>query len=88
MQPLLRVADIALLPAADYEAYRRSYCFMTARSIHSRDGQSEELFSKRTSASYGDEAPQNHDLDVLRVNRSLYPLELLYHSVQPQQKSS
>ena len=44
--------SIALFPAADFSISSRSYRFITARSIHSRVGQSGELSSMRTSASY------------------------------------
>ena len=47
-----RADNIALLPAADLSRSSRSYWFITARSIHSHLGQSDELSSMRTSASY------------------------------------
>ena len=47
-----RADNVALLPAANLSHSSRSYWFITARSIHSRVGQSDELSSMRTSASY------------------------------------
>ena len=46
-----RADDIALLPAAELLFFSRLYWFITARSIHSRVGHSDELSSMR-SASY------------------------------------
>ena len=47
-----RADNIALLPAADLLLSSRSYWFITARSIYSRVGQSDELSSMRTLATY------------------------------------
>ena len=47
-----RADNTALLPAADFSHSSHSYWFITANSIHSRVGQSHELSSMRTSASY------------------------------------
>ena len=47
-----RADNIALLPAADFLLSSRSYWFITARSIYSRVGQSDELSSMRTLAAY------------------------------------
>ena len=47
-----RADNIALLPAADFSHSSHSYWFITARSIHSRVGQSDELSSMQISASY------------------------------------
>ena len=52
LRALLQAANIALFPAAVSSAFRRSYCFMMARPIHSRNGHYQELSSIRTSASY------------------------------------
>ena len=47
-----RADTIALLSVADFSLSRRSYWFITARSIHSRVGQSDKLSRMQSSASY------------------------------------
>ena len=60
---------------------------MTARSIQSRVGQSAELSSIRTSASYwGVRAANDYDVDVFGVHGSVHPLQLLDHLINPKQK--
>ena len=60
-----RVDNMALLPAADFSHSSRSFSFITARSIHSRVCQSEELSSMRTPSSYC-------GLTLLRMTMSMF----------------
>ena len=59
-----RADNIALLPVADFSLSSCSYLYITARSVHSRVDQSDELSSMRTSASYC-------GVSLLRMTRSM-----------------